>query len=421
MAVLQLRLRGLIAAVALASCGASPDAPSDAEVAARYLSDPAFRRAALVDSLAAPETPYATLRLRHYESGDARDWSRLPVWNPPAAGWRPDETDHPVPQALAIPEGARRGELPALRALGEAAFWAYPAQLASSSVERADAETLARHGVLFDGPAVGLRRITLPDGSAAIALTCAACHTARSASGALVPGLMNASLDLGGLAARDAGDPSLAARHRAWGAGRVDVTTADGREPVAIPDLRAVRFERYLQRAGAVAQRSLASLAVRVETLLITSLHASVRPPREVSLGLAVYLWSLGDALGPPPPLDASPGARIFASRCARCHAPPAFSGARVPAEEVGTEPSVARSIERGTGLYRVPSLRGVGDRAALLHDGAAAGIDGLFDPERVLPGYLGSRREGPIVGHAYGLDLSTEDRAALLTFLRTL
>lgn len=419
MAVRQQRLRGLIAAAAVASCGAAPEALSDADIAARYLGDGAFRRAALEASLAAPETPYATLRMRHYESGDGADWSRLALWNPPTAPWT-DATDPPAPQPLVIPDAARRGDLAALRALGERAFWTYPAQLASSSVERADALTLARYGVLFDGPAVGLRRITLPDGSAAVALSCAACHTARGAAGAIVAGLANTSLDLGGLAARDLDDPLAAARLRAWGAGRVDVTTADGREPIAIPDLRAVRFERYLQRSGAVMQRSLASLAVRVETLLITSLHASVHPPREVSLGLAVYLYALGDALGPPPSTD-SPGARIFLARCARCHAPPTFSGGRVTAEEVGTEGSVARSVERGTGFYRVPSLRGVGARAALLHDGAAAGLEGLFDPERTRPNYTGSRRGGPIAGHAYGLDLAPDERAALLGFLRAL
>lgn len=419
MALRQQRLRGLIAAAGLTACGATHDGPTEAE---RYLRDAAFRRATLVASLAAPTLPYATLRLRHYESGDEGDWARLPTWNPPAGSWSPDATDLPALQPFVITEGARRGDLDALRALGEAAFWNYPAQLAPSAVALSDRGTLARRGVRFEGAsAVGLRRVRLPDGSEAVALTCAACHSAADATGASIAGLMNASLDLGALAASHTDDPALAARYRAWGPGRVDVTTPDGREPVAVPDLRAVRFQRYLQRAGAVAQRSLASLAVRIETLLITSLHASVRPPREVSLGLAVYLYALGEALGPAPSPDGTRGGRLFAARCARCHAPPDYSGGWVPAEEVGTDPSAARSVERGTGSYRVPSLRGVGARVGLLHDGAATDVEMLLDPQRVRADYTLSRRGGAIVGHAYGLDLDAGDRAALREFLRAL
>lgn len=417
MAVLEQRVRGLILALAVAGCGAA----ADPDEAPRYLDDAAFRRATLESSLLAPETPYARLRLQRYE----RAWAALPAWNPPSAPVNSDGTRE-TPAPLAIPEASRRGDLAALRDLGERAFWTYPAQLAPSAVGGApgDVDTLARHGFLVDrGAVVGLRRVTLPAGGGeALAFTCATCHAARDAAGAVVPGVANASLDIGRLSSMNAEAEAVAARLRAWGVGRVDVSTADAREPVAMPDLRAVRYQRTLHRAGAVANRSLAALAVRVETLLVTSLREAVRPPREVALGLAVYLRSLGDGLGPAPSTGEAPGGAVFARACARCHVPGDYAGGNIPADEVGTERAIADSVERGTGAYRAPSLRGVATRGPLLHDGAARDLDALLDPARVRPDYAASRRgPGPIVGHPFGLDLSAADRAALLDFLRRL
>jgi mono/diheme cytochrome c family protein len=177
---------------------------------------------------------------------------------------------------------------------------------------------------------------------------------------------------------------------------------------VAIPDLRAIRFQSHLQRAGAVRQRSLATLAVRIETLLITSHHEAVRPPREVALGLAVYLHSLGDALDSRAVMRGR-GAEVFATTCARCHAPPTWAGGIVAAEVVGTDPALARSVTRGTGGYRVPSLRGVSEREPLMHDGSIADLDVLLDP---------ARTHG---GHGFGADLSAQDREALKGYLRSL
>ncbi len=199
----------------------------------------------------------------------------------------------------------------------------------------------------------------------------------------------------------------------------VDVTTDDGREPVAIPDLRAVREQSHLQRSGAVRRRSLSALAIRIETLLITSHREAVRPPREVALGLALYLDSLADSL-PSPRVD-HPGAAVFAARCGRCHSPPTWGGGLVPAWEVGTDPTLARSATRGTGSYRVPSLRGVGARRWLLHDGSVEGLDALLDPARLSDGYRGARGAGAIPGHVFGTDLPAAERSALRAFLSTM
>ncbi len=406
MAVQQQRLRGLIAALALTACGQV--APEEAPLQG-YLRDATARRAALEGSLLRRDNLYAQRRLRFYESGEAGDWSRLPVWNPPTSVAALDGAPLTPPRPMEIPREAAAGDPEALRALGARAFWGYPAQLAPDAVDRGlrAGDDLAAHGLLTEGGArVGVLRVRLPDGELGVALSCAACHAARR-EGALVPGLANDALDLGALAARDLPAGGLADRLRAWGAGRVDVTTDDGSEPAALPDLRALRWQSHLHRAGAVILRDEASLAVRIETLLITSLHAAVRPPREVAAGLARYLLSLGAAL--PAPRWAHPGAAVFRAQCARCHAGEGMRGGVIPVEEIGTDATLARSPDRGTGGYRIPSLRGVGARTWLLHDGSVRGLDALLDPAREAP------------GHAHGRSVNDTDRAALLSFLRAL
>jgi hypothetical protein len=200
-------------------------------------------------------------------------------------------------------------------------------------------------------------------------------------------------------------DEAVAALLR-WGPGRVDVTTATAAEPAHIPDLRAVRFQQRLQHAGVVEQRDVTSLAVRLETLIVTGHDEVVRPPREVALGLALYLWTLGEAL---PVVDTTAaGARVFARACGRCHAGEGLAGGLVDVDVVGTDETLARSRERGTGSYRITSLRGVGTRQRLLHDGSVGSLEALLDP----------RRRG---GHRYGLDLDVESHTALAAWFSSL
>jgi mono/diheme cytochrome c family protein len=235
----------------------------------------------------------------------------------------------------------------------------------------------------------GLVHVTYDDGFSATALTCSSCHAREDANG-LTVGVANPNLDLG------------------WGPSRVDVTTTTGTEPVAISDLRPVKFLTYLHHDGNVKQRDLTTLAIRLETLIITSHQDVSRPPREISLALASYVWSLADSLPPIPKADA-PGAAIFASQCASCHDPQeSFTGPPVPLAVVGTDPTLGLSLERGTGNYRVPSLRGLGTRTPLLHDASILTLTAFLDPTRA-------------GGHPFGLDLDDASRAALLSYLSTL
>jgi hypothetical protein len=92
-----------------------------------------------------------------------------------------------------------------------------------------------------------------------------------------------------------------------------------------------------------------------------------------------------------------------------------------VPLDVVGTDPTIGDSLVRGTGSYRVPSLRGVGRRALLLHDGSLPSLDAMFDPTRLGSDYDGGVRVGAVPGHVFGLDLSDSDRGALLAYLEAL
>jgi mono/diheme cytochrome c family protein len=244
---------------------------------------------------------------------------------------------------------------------------------------------------LAPGSSATLVSVRLADGSEIVALTCASCH-ARVVDGVLVPGLPNEEIDLG------------------WGPGRIDVSAPDD-APIEIPDLRPTALEAYLHRDGTVRNDGLVALAIRVETLIITSHEGAVRPPREVALALAAFLQSLAPAPPATPPTgsEAARGAEVFARECASCHVPPAYAGAIVPLDVIGTDPLVGLSSDRGTGGYRVPSLRGVTTRGRLLHDGSVADVATLFDPTRT------------VAGHRFGLTLAPDDRAVLLAYLATL
>ena len=187
----------------------------------------------------------------------------------------------------------------------------------------------------------------------------------------------------------------------------VDVTGDDVEDPVAIADLRPVRWQQNLHHAGTLRNDPVA-LAVRIETLIVTSHGQAIRPPRKIVAGLAAFLLDLAPTT--PLPTD-TPGAAVFARECATCHRGDGASGPAVPLVVVGTDPLVGQSADRGTGSYRVPSLRAVGDRRRMFASGAIEDIEDLLKPS--------TAREAK--GHAYGLALEPDDRAALLDYLRAL
>jgi hypothetical protein len=95
--------------------------------------------------------------------------------------------------------------------------------------------------------------------------------------------------------------------------------------------------------------------------------------------------------------------------------------------ESVGTDPDLALKTRGGTGYYKVPSLKGVWYRSMFGHSDWCATLEGWFDPDRVDEDYVPSgfkpydAKTYSVKGHPFGLDLSAEEKADLIAFLKTL
>jgi mono/diheme cytochrome c family protein len=399
------------------ACGAPPanrrtTIPTDLAGAMHaYADDPAVGRHALEISIVNHENGYSALRLARY---DERHWGRLPELDARTAPILVGAGGAPAPApALGDPSWASLDpesvgwSLAELTALGERAFFRYPLQ---PSDTMPGALAGSDHGGVWEHEGrFGAVWVTLPRGVVRAAFTCATCHASKVAD-RLVPGRNNADLDAARIYDSDSvnvltGEESGSLRTMAgWGRGRVDVT-ADGIDnPVSITDLRPVRYQQNLHHAATLRNDPIA-LAVRVETLIVTSHAELVRPPRKIAAALAVYLLSLA----PITPLPTGDGAVVFARECASCHQGEAASGPPVPLAAVGTDPAVGTSPDRGTGSYRVPSLRAVGDRRRMFASGDIDDLDALLAPDRAVP------------GHRFGLTLDAKDRTALLAYLRGL
>ena len=141
-----------------------------------------------------------------------------------------------------------------------------------------------------------------------------------------------------------------------------------------------------------------------------------------------------------------SRGKEVFAREgCGACHTPPLYTNNRLtPAagfkpptrdferfdimtRSVGTDPDLALKSRRGTGYYKVPSLKGVWYRGPFEHSGSVATLEDWFDPRRLRDDYVPTGFKGygvatrAVKGHEYGLNLSATDKAALIAFLKTL
>ncbi len=387
-----------------ASSGAAPPSKSVGDLEA-YATDPVARRAALEASLVNPDNGYARLRLAKYTDSA---WGALPEWNPPAAPLRLGELGANAPAAATTFGTLDVDAVPwtevALEELGRRAFFEYPMQLAAYlRGALSDAAAPKTYGVHVDGDRVGhIAWARLPGGGAEVAYTCATCH-ASVVDGRLVPGRNEPDLAVAAMIRKASGG---AGEQPLWGPGRVDVTADDADNPVAITDLRPILFQKNLHHAATLRNGRVA-LAVRIETLIITGMGEAVRPPRKITAALAVYLRSLAPRAALPSP--STPGAAVFDKVCARCHGGEGLTGEAVDLAVVGTDPAVGLSAERTTGRYRVPSLRGVGDRHRLFASGDVEDVDELLRPGRAAK------------GHQFGLDLSAADRQALLSYLHAL
>lgn len=84
-------------------------------------------------------------------------------------------------------------------------------------------------------------------------------------------------------------------------------------------------------------------------------------------------------------------------------------------------------ATRKGTGYYKVPSLKGVWYRGHYLHDGSVASLEEMFDPDRLLDTHVSEGWSLPgvesraVKGHEFGLKLKIEERGQLIAFLKSL
>lgn len=409
------------------------------EQADRYLHDVAFRREILERSLTSHENQYSRARLSAYALPD-RGWDHLPVWVPRtqpittavaerlAAGHPPELDEHAEP----LWDGSRPTTMEQWVELGRRVFFEYPlrpevfAEHALAHPEVAEEVGLAP-GLAEQWP--GLVLFEDIGHEPRVGITCALCHTTVE-DGELVVGRARRTLDYGRMRLayhRDTKSPlpdDLAARMASWGPGRADITEDDDEDPVAIPDLWSVRRQTALTQAGTLRHVHPAALAIRQETQILHANRERSRPPRELAWALAMYVYSLTPpprpAPAPSPEIDR--GAALFRAECRRCHDDPSGGGEPVPAERVGTDPTLAFGRARGTGLYRPSPLVRVAEAAPYLHHGVVPSLEALLSTERLNPGYDGGTRgPGAIDGHRFGTELPPADRSALVAYLHTL
>ena len=140
----------------------------------------------------------------------------------------------------------------------------------------------------------------------------------------------------------------------------------------------------------------------------------------EALYALAQYLYALQPPANPNH-MDAQSraGRAVFEREgCGGCHTAPLYTNNRLmPAGEIGTDPELAMLSRRGTGYYKVPSLKGVWYRGPFGHGGSSPTLEDWLDAARLTG--RGTRKPSP--GHEYGLRLTSRDKSALIAFLRTL
>ena len=243
--------------------------------------------------------------------------------------------------------------------------------------------------------------------------------------------------------------------------------------PPAIPDLIGLRDRRYFDKTGLGRHRGIADVmryAAMNQTMDVLGNYGGFIPgapdgrtlPAPGKSGFSgsrdrysdAQLYALGQfiySLTPPQNPNrfddrARRGQAVFtASGCARCHTPPLYTANQlVPADgftppadhyqrfdildaRVGTDPALTMTTRRGTGYYKIPSLKGVWYRGPFEHNGSVATLEDWFDPRRLRDDYVPTGFVGfgvktrAVKGHPYGLQLRADDRAALIAFLKTL
>lgn len=228
-----------------------------------------------------------------------------------------------------------------------------------------------------------------------------------------------------------------------------------------VPDLIGIQNRHYIDHTATHRNRGVADLmryAALVEYAdsmdfgphrMLTNAQRKmrIRWPDELLYALASYISALSPPTNPNPRgAAATQGEKVFTKAgCPGCHTPPLYTnnkltlarGFTLPAGHpltadimnisVGTDAALALKTRKGTGLYKVPSLKGVWYRGLYGHDGAVSTLEDWLNPARLRDDYVpgGFRGAGvkarAVPGHEFGLALPPAEKAALIAFLRTL
>lgn len=236
--------------------------------------------------------------------------------------------------------------------------------------------------------------------------------------------------------------------------------------PVNVPDLFHLKERKYFDRTGEMQHRDISDLmryaALNQSMDLLHDYNGFTPTPRPADpmkgnitrfsdtqlYALSKFIYSLEPPKNPKPASEklVRKGQEIFTQQgCVTCHTPPYYSnkkltpadGFNVPEDHfekydifdrsVGTDPVLTLYSRRGTGYYKVPSLIGVWNRTAFLHGGNLANLEDMFDPNRLKDDYVPTGYKPPwkqrmaVPGHPFGMELRTDEKKALVAFLRSL
>ena len=231
--------------------------------------------------------------------------------------------------------------------------------------------------------------------------------------------------------------------------------------PAKTPDLIGIKDRRYIDHTATHQHRGIGDLMRYAAVVSFAesaafgphnvlgqnTKRAQARLSDEALYALSLYIYSLQPPRNPNPfDENAKAGEKIFSREgCATCHTPPLYTNNKLTLAQgftppknapatldvmpisVSTDPGLALATRKGTGYYKVPSLKGVWYRGHYLHDGSVASLKEMFDPNRLKethePGgwFLPGQKTRAIKGHEFGLKLSAEEKQALIAFLKTL
>ncbi|QDV43864.1 hypothetical protein Enr13x_37240 [Stieleria neptunia] len=259
--------------------------------------------------------------------------------------------------------------------------------------------------------------------------TCALCHSVVDDSvapgiGSRLDGWANLDLNVGAIVASSpAIDESTKEVFRSWGPGRYDpYFNQDSQSlPVVLPPaygLQGVELETFL---------GVGPISYWNRYVAVTQMHGQgsffepalgldirVRPDRVRPKLNALLKYQLTLKTPPPPdgffdPAAAARGEEIFINKagCATCHVPPTFTDAPLlwDPEFIPTNPAYALRPASITKKWRTTPLRGLWQHAPYFHDGSAETLEDVVE----------------IYDLWFGLDLTPEEKADLVQFLRSL